>query len=157
MRKSVIVCAAVLVTLFALSACGGSSAASTAQSSSASSQEIVTDSESVVIISLDYNAGTGFEWSYEEDPEGMLTFLGKETEDLAKDELIDGGPLLDTFTFRAAKPGEVTLTFKLARSWEESPSDYTQVYAFDIDENLHMVLLPDKSNYETEPEWGSNA
>lgn len=157
MRKSVIVFAAALVALFALSACASAVSGSATGSSASSSEEVVTDSESVVIISLEYNAGTGYEWTYEEEPEGMLTLVSQDTEDLAKDELIEGGPLLETFMFRAAKPGEVTLTFKLARSWEEGSPAETQVYAFDIDKNLHMVVLPDKSNYETEPEWGYNA
>lgn len=161
-RFGVIAIVAALAALVALSACssggGSSSSSSSASPSSASSSSSVTktDSEDVVTIGLDYNAGTGYEWICTVEPEDAVTDLGRTTEDLAADKTIAGGPLRDNFTFRAAKPGEVTITFNLIRSWEGDPAD-TQVYAFTISDDLKMTLNPYKSNFENEPVWGSNA
>ena len=149
------------VMALALAGCSsqGSSSASSASSGSsgASSSESVEDAQSVVEISLEYSAGTGFEWTYEVEPEGNVTFVDKTTESKAKDSTIAGGPLVDTFTFRAARPGEVTITFKLARSWEDGDPAEEQVYCFAIDNQLQMTLNPYKSNFVLEPEWGTNA
>ena len=139
----------------ASSAAPSSSATGQASASAASSVETV-GGEDVVTISLDYNAGTGYEWNYTMEPEGVLTQVSHETVDQAKDKTMTGGPLSDQFTFRAAKPGEVVLTFKLARNWEGEPAE-TQVFAFTVSSDLKMVLNPYKSDFVNEPEWGSNS
>lgn len=90
------------------------------------------------------------------DPEGVVTIADQHTEDLAEDELLSGGPLRELFTLRAAKPGEVVVTFDLVRAWEGDPAE-TQVYAFTVQDDLQMVLNPYKSNFNAEPEWGSNS
>lgn len=106
------------------------------------------------MIDLDYNAGTGYEWTYAADPEGMVELVGQKTEDLA-DEDITGGPLKDHFTFRALQPGEVSITFELVRGWEsdEEPAE-TQVYAFTVTDDLQMILNPYKSDFTNEPKVG---
>ena len=107
----------------------------------------------MVTIPLDYSAGTGYEWTYAADPEGVVELVSETTKDLAADEMLDGGPLQERFTFRGAQPGEVTLTFTLSRSWEPDPEfDETQVYAFTVDDDLNMVLNPYKSEFDNAPE-----
>ena len=133
-----------------------SASASQASSSVTSSSATIVGGEDVVTISLDYSAGTGYEWQYTMEPEGVLTQVSHDTVSEAKDSTMTGGPLSDKFTFRAAKPGEVVLTFKLARSWEGDPAE-TQVYAFTVSSDLKMVLNPYKSDFTNEPEWGSNS
>ena len=109
--------------------------------------------EDTAQITLDYNAGTGYEWRCTADPEGKVT-ISKETKDSSGGKNITGGPLQDVFTVKAAQPGPVVLTFDLVRSWEDAPSE-TQVYAFTVSDDLGLVLNPYKSNFTIEPVWGS--
>ena len=106
----------------------------------------------VVTIALDYSAGTGYEWKCKMEPEGVVSIVSQETKNLAKDPAMTGGPLSEVFTVRAEKPGEVTLTFDLVRSWEGEPAE-TQVYSFTVSNDLKMVLNPYKSNFSNEPTW----
>lgn len=142
----------------AASSSAASSSGSGSSSSSAASSDIETvGAESVFDIMLDYNAGTGYQWTYTADTEGVLMFVEQFTEDKA-DPGVVGGPLREHFVFRSQAPGEVVLTFKLARSWEtgQEPAE-TQVYAFTVDKDLQAVLDPAKSNYKNAPEYGSNS
>lgn len=164
MMKRFAVVVAAMLAVFALAACSGSSQGSSASSSgsgsssSSSSSSVETaGGEDVVTISLDYNAGTGHEWTCSADPEGIVSEVGHDTEDKAADKNITGGPLQERFTFRAMKQGEVVLTFKLARSWETGDPAETQVYAFTVSNDLKMTLNPYKSDFMNEPEWGSNS
>lgn len=152
------------VMLVALAACSSqqsstessSSSASSSSASASSSSTAVAGNGDVVSIGLEYNAGTGYEWKCTADPEGVVTLLGQATENLAEGENISGGPLCERFTFQAAKPGEVVLTFDLVRSWEGEPAE-TQVYAFTVSDDLKMSLNPYKSKCDSEPEWETSS
>lgn len=139
------------------SSSSASSGSESSSSSSSSSVEVV-GGEDVVSIALDYNAGTGYEWACSVEPDGVVSLVGDRTEDMAAGQNLDGGPLRDTYTFRASAPGEAVITFDLVRGWEtdEEPAE-TQVYAFTVDDDLKMVLNPYKSSFDNEPEWGSNS
>lgn len=129
------------------------SGASTAVSSQSSSDVDVLDASDTVFISLDYNAGTGYEWVCTADREGVLEQVDKTTENRAE-EGVAGGPLRDTFTFRAQSPGEVVLTFNLVRPWEKDvPPAETQVYAFTVTKFSEVNLDRDKSDFKLDPEW----
>lgn len=162
----------VVLAALSLAACssGSGSASGSASSSGASSNASASSAapstasysatagaEDVVTISLDYNAGTGFEWQYAADPEDAVSLVNQSTENLATEKTASGGPLQEHFTFRATNPGEVAITFKLERSWEENEPAETQVYAFTVSDDLKMTLNPYKSNFTNEPEWGSNS
>lgn len=118
---------------------------------------VTIDGQDTVQIPLEYNAGTGFEWNYEASPEGVVTYLGKNTEDLEDNPEVTGGALRDVFEFQALKPGEVTITFNLARSWEDGEPAETQVYAFTVSDDLQMTLNPYKSDFDLEPIWKSHS
>ena len=160
MRKLVLV--GVLAALFALAGCSSQAAESSSSSSGSSSGSSSVSSSStsaaaqgdVVTIGLDYAAGTGFEWTCSEEPEGIVEIIGQVTESKSSEENISGGPLQERFTFRAVKPGEVVLTFTLARSWETGDPAETQTYAFTVSDDLKMVVNPYKSDFANEPEWG---
>ena len=156
MRKLVLV--GVLAALFALAGCSSqaaeSSSSSSASSSASSSSTSAAAQGDVVTIGLDYAAGTGFEWTCSEEPEGIVEKVGQTTESKSSEENISGGPLQERFTFRAVKPGEVVLTFTLARSWETGDPAETQTYAFTVSDDLKMVVNPYKSDFANEPEWG---
>jgi predicted secreted protein len=157
------VAAALALVACSSSASSSASSASTASSassgatSSVSASSTATGSEDVVNIALDYSAGTGYEWQCAVEPDGVVKEVGKETEDLAKGQNTAGGSLRDIYTFRAVAPGEVVITFKLERPWEEGEAAEEQVYAFTVSSDLKMVLNPYKSDFENEPTWGSNS
>ena len=108
----------------------------------------------MVVIGLERNAGTGYEWQCSIAPDGVVEQVDQVTNGLAEGKNASGGPLRDDFTFKAMAPGEVVLTFDLARSWEGEPAE-TQVYAFTVSNDLVMTLNPYKSSFENEPEWVS--
>lgn len=150
-----------VVALFALAGCtsqaassgSGSSASSTSGAASSSSGTTVLDAEDAVEITLDYNAGTGYQWVYAMDPEGVVSESNKNTNNKAENSAVAGGPLSDVYTFRAVAPGEVVLTFKLVRNWEDSDPAETQIYAFTVSKDLKMTLNPYKSDFKNEPVW----
>ena len=86
---------------------------------------------------------------------GVVELADQKTESLSQDKTASGGPLQERFTFRAVKPGEVVLTFNLARNWESgaAPAE-TQVYAFTVTDGLQMILNPYKSDFVNEPVIG---
>ena len=151
---------AVIVALASLAALTLSGCAANSQSGSSSSGSLVTlDAEGVVMVPLDYNAGTGYEWQCTlSGDEGALFIASEDDEDLAKDQDIDGGPLRHWVTMRAAKPGNAVLTCELVRPWEKDtkPAE-TQVYSFTVDSNLQIQFNAADSTYQNEPEWGSNS
>lgn len=164
--KTLIAVMAATFAVVALAACSSGQASSAAPSaasaggassaSTASSQKAVPGQEGDVTVSLGYNAGTGFEWSWAADVDGLVELASAETVDASEtDEPIDGGPLVDRFTFRALAPGEVVLTFDLTRSWEDGDPADEQVYAFTITDDLQLVLNPYKSHFENAPEWSA--
>ncbi|HEY3069940.1 MAG TPA: protease inhibitor I42 family protein [Gaiellaceae bacterium] len=61
---------------------------------------------------------SGFRWelSTPEDAHGVVALLKDEWEGASGSV---GGPAVQRFRFRASGPGEVTLTFRYARPWEE--------------------------------------
>ncbi|MBQ9000387.1 MAG: protease inhibitor I42 family protein [Eggerthellaceae bacterium] len=164
-RWKVLVTVAVVACVVALAGCASqgapsstssSTGASSSSSSAASSSSAVApQTGSTAEITLDYNAGTGYEWAYSADPEGVVELAGQNTESLSQDKTVSGGSLQEHFTFRAVKPGEVVLTFNLARSWESGakPAE-TQIYAFTVTDNLQMILNPYKSDFANEPVIG---
>ena len=170
--KSILALAMVAIAALALAACastssssassasgssGSSSASSSAASSDTASQSSsdvdVLDASDTVYISLDYSAGTGYQWECTADQEGVLEQVDKTTENRAEEGVV-GGTLRDTFTFRAQSPGEVVLTFNLVRPWEKDaqPAE-TQVYAFTVTKFSEVNLDRDKSDFKLEPEW----
>lgn len=138
------------------SAASASTTASSSGAASSTASSAATGAADEVTIGLDYNAGTGYEWVCAAEPEGIVELTGQETEKLSEAENLSGGPLRENFTFRAIAPGEVIITFNLARSWEEGvePAE-THAYAFTVNDNLQMILNPYKSDFENEPEWKS--
>ena len=170
-RWKVLVVAAAVACAFALVACspsGGSSSAGSASSSSSGSGSAVVSSSSAsgsassssasapssggtATIDLDYSAGTGYEWEYTADPEGVVELVSQDTGGASSDPTVSGGPLQDHFTFSAKAPGEVVITFDLVRNWEPDSPAETQVYAFTVTDDLQMILNPYKSDFANEP------
>ncbi len=114
---------------------------------------VALDAEGAVEVSLDYAAGTGYEWVCTVEPEGVLSIQSQDTVDMTEgDEPIDGGPLRDYVMLRAAGPGKATLTCNLERSWEEGKPAETQTFVFDVNEDLQIQFLEDESDFVNPPE-----
>lgn len=130
---------------------------SNSSGSSASSQSgkrervYYLDGDETFVLYLDYSAGTGYEWECSADPDSVLTVSEPQTEDMAKGEPIDGGPLRDSVVVSSKNPGKATVTCKLVRSWEDSPAAETQTFVFEVDEDLQMKFIRQESNFVNEP------
>ena len=109
------------------------------------------DGDETFVLYLDYSAGTGYEWKCSADPDSVLTVGEPQTEDMAKGELIDGGPLRDSVVVSSRNPGKATVTCELVRSWEDGPAAETQTFVFEVDEDLQMKFIRQESNYVNEP------
>ncbi len=148
-----------LVALCALSACAFVGCAGSQGTSSSSTDDIVViGGEGIISVPLDYSAGTGFEWQCSLPEDNDALWITEEwDEDLAKDEVIDGGPLRHWVTMRAANPGTTTLTCELVRPWEGGEHGGTQTYNFTVDTNLQITFNAENSSYVLDPIWGSNS
>ena len=123
-------CALALAAAAALSSCG------TAQST--------------ITVALESQGGTGYVWTYEAEPGDVLTETGHETE--AANDLA-GGTVVDTYTFKAQKAGDVTLTLTLARPWEGADGEAQTVqYTFMVDEAKDIELDSSGGTYPNIPE-----
>ncbi|MDK2954498.1 MAG: inhibitor of cysteine peptidase [Kosmotoga sp.] len=70
-----------------------------------------------VILSLEENASTGFTWHLSLSEEGIVKITSKTITTQAPPGVL-GAPSMVSWTFKAVKPGKVTLTLKKYRSWE---------------------------------------
>ena len=109
------------------------------------------DGDETFVLYLDYSAGTGYEWKCSADPDSVLAVDEPQTEDMAKGELIDGGPLRDSVVVSSKNSGKATVTCELVRSWEDGPAAETQTFVFEVDEDLQMKFIRQESNYVNEP------
>lgn len=109
------------------------------------------DGDETFVLYLDYSAGTGYEWVCTADPDSVLAVGEPQTEDMAKGEPIDGGPMRDSVIVSSKNPGKATVTCKLVRSWEDGPAAETQTFVFEVDEDLQMKFIRQESNYVNEP------
>jgi inhibitor of cysteine peptidase len=69
-----------------------------------------------IIVELDSNPTTGYEWAVDELSPAVLTYTGSEYE--PEDDDVVGGGGIQRLSFQAANPGRATLELKYWRSWE---------------------------------------
>lgn len=118
-------CALALVAAAALSSCGGGQAKST------------------VAVTLESQAGTGYQWTYVASPDDVFKETGHDTK---ADESKAGGTVTDTFTFQAQKgtgDGDASITFLLERPWlnaEEDEDVKTVQYVFKVSDDKNVTL-----------------
>ena len=87
-------------------------------------------------ITLSENATTGYMWSYTMSEEGIVEETSAEYTSRDKECLV-GAASDKTWTFKALKPGNVTLTFSYARSWEKEAIS-TAVYQLKVTDGLQI-------------------
>ena len=98
--------AAVALPVLAMTGCG-------------QSEEAKEPTPGTATITLNFNAGTGYQWFCELDNDEVMEIVSQKTEDIAAEGIV-GGPLKDTVALRAKAAGTTVLTCTLARSWEGS-------------------------------------
>jgi predicted secreted protein len=87
--------------------------------------EVKVDDVAAVI--LEENPSTGYIWEYVIEPEGILTEEEKESFNKTEEKLV-GAPKMAVWRFRAESAGDVTLTFKYLRPWEEEGVVKTKIF-----------------------------
>ena len=100
------------------------------------------------------NPTTGFQWAYKLSADGILTFVSDEydpfgdTNDGTGTAVGSGGGHL--WIFKTTAPGDVTVTFEYARSWETGVKpEATVTYKCHVDEALNVSLVEVGGDYET--------
>lgn len=88
------------------------------------------------------NPTTGFQWVYQVDNKDILKevrneYIQDKTE--GKDNVGVGGTYF--FAFEPLKEGEVTITAKYCRSWEDVEPMATATYKLKVDKNLKIVEI----------------
>ncbi|MEZ4521208.1 MAG: protease inhibitor I42 family protein [Thermomicrobiales bacterium] len=83
-----------------------------------------------IVVELESNPTTGYEWSVDELTPAVLTYTGSEYEPDEGDAVGQGGT--QRLSFQAANPGQATLALKYWRSWE-GDSSIDQRYTVTID------------------------
>lgn len=95
-------------------------------------------------VTLSENATTGYMWSYVMSEEGILEETSAEYTSSNKEGLV-GAPSDKTWTFKALKPENITLTFSYARSWENEPVS-TAVYQLKVTDGLKIEEISVKTD-----------
>jgi|GEM_PF-1559109 len=103
-------------------------------------------------LKLSSNPSTGYGWEIEQSEE--LLDIKSEMRRLAPPDIV-GAAEEEIITFTPVKAGEVKVTLRYRRSWEDKPANQTLVYTFKIDENLRIALL-EKAGYDSNGKSMSN-
>ena len=111
------------------------------QSQKKENSDIVFDMDKdTVTVTLEENASTGHTWAYSLEPQDVLKFESDDFISANTDDKTVGVGGLHTFVFKAQKPGEVTMTLKYARAWEDTEADKTLTYQLKIDDQLNVTM-----------------
>ncbi|MGN0537535.1 MAG: protease inhibitor I42 family protein [Acutalibacteraceae bacterium] len=159
--KKAISVVAVLLTLcsvsaLALTGCNSNSAnpassvnSSSSTSSKQESSEETSNKEEINMknytINLKGNATTGYTWNYSVDKEEIIKEeVNKYTPDKAEEGMVGTGGT-QTYSFKGVKEGNVTVTFKYAKSWEDNSTIETKTVKLHVDANGNISKVQDKT------------
>lgn len=106
-----------------------------------------TAPQQTIKISLQSNAGTGYEWVVDGETPSTLQQMDSTTEPQQGDEDIVGGPLLTTYTFQGIKEGDGTVSFRLERAGTPADDDLQVTYHFTVDKDLHVTFDGSEGTY----------
>lgn len=82
-----------------------------------SGQEIQVKAGAMILLSLEEQAGTGYQWEFDRLDEKHFELVKTETRSLAEKNRV-GGPVLKTWRLKAKTAGESQLTLDYFRPWE---------------------------------------
>ena len=83
------------------------------------------------------NSGVEFKWIYSIENEDIVKLV--DITEKGEDELVDGGLVDLTYTFKALKKGRTTITFKYI-SLDGTITDETRVYNISVDKNMNINI-----------------
>ncbi len=95
--------------------------------------------EQELIISLDANKTTGYEWKSEISDKSIISVTDEYKVDAASDGAIGVGGK-HSFYIKGLKPGKTVLTLSYQRSWEDAPIK-SIVYELEVLDNLRVIKL----------------
>ena len=100
-------------------------------------------------ITLTSNSSTGFSWQSSFSKEGIIELVGSNYEEPDNNGMV-GVAGKETFRYKALKEGEVTLTLKYKRQWEDDDeTTYRINYVIKVDSNLKMKAVSQEGEYNT--------
>ncbi|WP_139652105.1 protease inhibitor I42 family protein [Raoultibacter phocaeensis] len=102
--------------------------------------------QQTIKISLQSNAGTGYEWVVDGETPSTLQQMEANTEPESSDEMA-GGPVTTTYMFQAIQEGDGTISFRLERSWEPAEDDLQVTYHFTVDKDLNVTFDGSEGTY----------
>lgn len=112
----------VLITIFLLSGC--------------SNGINLNNNTKELKINLYSNSSTGYEWTYKVSNEDIIKISKSYKTNCPSDVSGCGGE--NVYTIKPLKEGKTTITFKYARSWEQSEYDLDAIYEIEVDKDLNI-------------------
>ena len=101
-------------------------------------------------ITLTSNPSTGYTWESKFSEEGILDLVSSDYIEPDNTNGMVGVAGEETFRFKPLKEGEVTITLKYRRQWEEEDeSAYRLNYVIKVDDKLHMKVVSKEGEYLT--------
>ena len=116
----------VMITLAALCLISGCSSAKARNDANA----INTSIGSEFTITLDSNPSTGYSWQENID-ETMLVLVGKSYEGKGQEGIVGAGGI-ETFTFKALKKGQTTITLNYRQPWVGGGMGETKTFTVEV-------------------------
>ena len=149
-----------LAAVFSLAACGSGTAEVVTVPTETPAAEVTPTAETpavesgeawyelsqdgyVLTVRLPSNPSTGYDWSFEFSDDGVIELLTQEfVQDYAPDGIVGvGGTWAASFICSGSKFGDVTLTLKYSRSWENvNPLDMRTFDLF-VNESGEITVL----------------
>lgn len=105
-----------------------------------------TTPQQTIRISLQSNAGTGYEWVIDGETPSTLQQMDSTVEPQGDDEMV-GGPVVYTYTFQGIKEGDGTISFRLERAGTPADDDLQVTYHFTVDKDLHVTFDGSEGTY----------
>lgn len=127
-----------LLTSLLVISCGGKTETSASQAITA---EPLAKGKTM-LIRLESNPTTGFEWMYslaDGSGKGELTLTSEEYETSDTSGKLMGAGGYDVFSFEGAKKGPQTLTFIYKRNWEGGETAFEIMYDISIDDDMNIL------------------
>lgn len=121
---------------------GGMTLASAEVFSSAESWYAIDFDKSAVNVCLPANSSTGYAWRAESSDPEMLAMTAETYQPDVVDETVNGagGTWMSSFRWNPEQLGNVTLTLRYARAWEDAPIETRELH-FSIDEEGRLRVV----------------
>ena len=143
--KKIIALMLTLAAVFSFAACGASGPEPTPdppEDTSGAWYELSQDGY-VLTVRLPSNPTTGYDWSYEFSADGVIELLTQEyvQDDAPADMVGVGGTWAASFRCSGSEFGDVTLTLKYSRGWEDAEPGTVHTLGLFVNESGEITIL----------------